>query len=107
MFVTVGSVCCRCLTSFETGESIAEPSKERHEAAAALLGLSQEQKQRIAQGSAVIKQLMTPVLTVRLNISHRGCCCSSLMKRMALSWLTCHLRTFACRLKECVQHVCA
>jgi hypothetical protein len=52
------------LTSYETGEAVAEPSKERHAAVAALLGLSHEQKQRIAQGSAVFKQLLTPVLMV-------------------------------------------
>uniref|UniRef100_A0A383VS08 Uncharacterized protein n=1 Tax=Tetradesmus obliquus TaxID=3088 RepID=A0A383VS08_TETOB len=52
-----------CLTSYETGEHIPEPSKERHAAVAAALGLSREQKLRITQGSAVFKQLMTPVLT--------------------------------------------
>ncbi|WIA39922.1 hypothetical protein OEZ86_013360 [Tetradesmus obliquus] len=52
-----------CLTSYETGEHIPEPSKERHAAVVAALGLSREQKLRITQGSAVFKQLMTPVLT--------------------------------------------
>ncbi|WIA39921.1 hypothetical protein OEZ86_013360 [Tetradesmus obliquus] len=58
-----------CLTSYETGEHIPEPSKERHAAVVAALGLSREQKLRITQGSAVFKQLMTPVLTVSLTVA--------------------------------------
>jgi hypothetical protein len=40
---------------------------------AALLGLSQEQKQRIANGSAVFKQLMTPVLSVSETVRKISC----------------------------------
>lgn len=53
---------CRALTNYETGETLQEPDRQHTLAVLSKLGLSQQQRTRIAQGKAVFGELLAPVL---------------------------------------------